>query len=710
MSSSGSKGGSQGGVESRRGGTRVDIQWMRALAVGLVVLCHFWPGRVHAGYVGVDVFFVISGFLMTAHLMRHPPHRFGDLAAFWGRRVRRLLPAAFTVIVVVIVVVMLVGPSTQWAANGRAAMASAAYVENWDLAKLAVDYLAASGQATAFQHYWSLSVEEQFYLVWPLLVLVAGLIAAHSKLRLRPAVGIGVALVVVASFAWCVYYTGANSAAAYFVTTTRMWELAAGGAAAIGYPVVQRLLDGRPVVKVSLVAVGVGLILWAALAPLSNHFPGWVAAIPVSGAALVIAVGPADFRFSFDRILRIRPAQWLGDVSYSVYLWHWPVVVILPWVLGRPLSWPYKLGAIAVVLALAGASKMFIEDRFRGEHPLGVPLRRTFIFLLIGMLATVGTGFGATLIARQADKPLITMSTIPARSAPSTAPSEEPTETSPAEPPDCTGANMLLNPACSGQNVHGDELLVTPVQAQTDKSPAYDLKCRWQDNNPQRFPFCTFGSDAVDATQIALFGNSHANPYLTPLESIADANGWGMRTYLSANCFPAVVDTGFFTKPAAVQGCLDWARKAIADMKAHDTKLVVMSARPRGNNLGPQTTQIIGQLVAAGMRVLVIRDMPRYGDTDFAPDCVALHLKNLSACDAPMSSVLKTDPQYNAALAMDDPSVATLDLTGAVCDQTTCYRVVGGIIVYFDDEHMTATFANTLRAPLEQAVMALMGS
>jgi len=697
---------------------------MRALAVGLVVLGHFWPARVHAGYVGVDVFFVISGFLMTAHLMRHPPHRFGDLAAFWGRRVRRLLPAAFTVIVVVTVVVLLVGPSTQWAANGRGAMAAAAYVENWDLAKQSVDYLAASEQATAFQHYWSLSVEEQFYLVWPLLVLVAGLIAARSKLYLKSVVSIGIGLVIVASFVWCVYYTGANSAAAYFVTTTRMWELAAGGAIAMGYQVIQRFLGGRPVIQVSLVTVGVGLILWSALAPLSDNFPGWVATIPVVGAALVIAVGPADYRVSFDRILKIRPAQWLGDVSYSIYLWHWPLVVILPWILGRPLTWPYKLAAIAGVLVLSGVSKVFIEDRFRGDHPLGVPLRRTFIFLLIGMVVTVGTGFGAILIADQPEQPMpvqpvtvqpvtvqpITSSSVPPSSSSpgsTTTPSQEPTTTPSQEPPDCTGAKMLLNPACQGQDVHGDKLIITPRQAQQDQSPAYKLNCRWEAANPQRMPFCDFGSDAADATQIALFGNSHANPYLTPLEAIANANGWSLRTYLASNCYPATTNIGYFTRPVQVQGCLNWTQKAIADMKAHGTKIVIMSSRPKGGN-DPKSAQVFDQLVAAGMKVLVIRDVPRFDQA--APDCVAGHKNNLSACDGPRSNQLKSDVQYKAAKASTLPEVSTLDLTNAFCDQTTCYSVIGGVIVYFDGEHMTTTFANTLADPLEAAIQAALNS
>jgi len=685
---------------------------MRALAVGLVVLYHFWPARVRGGFVGVDVFFVISGFLMTAHLLRHPPQRFADMVAFWGRRVRRLLPAAFTVIVVVMAAVMVFGPDTQWQANGSAAIAASAYVANWDLARLAVDYLAASTPATAFQHYWSLSVEEQFYLVWPLLVLVAGLIAVHRKRDVRPAVGVGVGLVVLASFAWSVYYTAANPSAAYFVTTTRMWELAAGGAIAVGYPALERWFAGRPVVQVSLVAVGAAMIVWSALVLTGEAFPGWVAAIPVAGAALIIGVGPADYRVSFDRVLKWRPFQWMGDISYSVYLWHWPVVVILPWALGHTLHWPVKLAAIAGVLMLSWASKLFIEDKFRGSHPLGVPLRRTFIFLLIGMVVAAGSGAGAVAMAQWSmNQPVIIDTESPVGTDTETTPveptntdsSSEPTQTTTTGPNDCIGADMLLNSVCQGLDVHGTKLLLTPLKAQNDKSSAYGNGCRWLAAFPEKFPICTAGPKSSD-TQIALFGNSHANPYWDPLKAIVEANGWSLRTYLASNCFPTTKNTGLFTVPAVVQGCLDWTQNAIRDMKAHHTQLVIMSSRAPGSNLVPLYGQVFDQLVAAGIHVLVIRDVPQMSRNTTAPDCVASHLKNLSACDGPRSKRLVPDPQYTAAKQSKHPEVTTADFSDAYCDAKTCYSVIGGIIVYFDWQHLTRTFANTLRPPLEAAI------
>ncbi len=223
-------------VDQKSRALRTDIQGLRAAAVLLVVVYHLHAAALPGGFVGVDVFFVISGFLITSHLVSRPPASAGALAAFWGRRVRRLLPASLVVLAATLVAVRLFSPETAWQATASDARAAALYVVNWALAGQAVDYLAADNAPTAVQHFWSLSVEEQFYFGWPLLVAGVALLARRRGTSTRTALAVAFGVVTAASFAWSVHLTQTNPAAAYFVTPTRVWELGAGGLLAVLVP------------------------------------------------------------------------------------------------------------------------------------------------------------------------------------------------------------------------------------------------------------------------------------------------------------------------------------------------------------------------------------------------------------------------------------------------------------------------------------------
>ena len=241
---------------------RLDIQALRAAAVAMVVVYHLAPNVLPGGFVGVDVFFVISGFLITTLLIERPPTNGRGLLEFWARRIRRLLPASLLVLAVTLVATWLVLPQTQWQATAEQARAAAVYIVNWALIGDAVDYLASEQAPTAIQHFWSLAVEEQFYVGWPILIFALALVARGQRRRLAFTVGIGAA--VVASFAYSVHLTGTNPAVAYFSTGTRIWELGAGGLLAVFAPALAGRL-GR-------------------IAPLLLAATGWLA-IAVTGCA-----------------------------------------------------------------------------------------------------------------------------------------------------------------------------------------------------------------------------------------------------------------------------------------------------------------------------------------------------------------------------------------------------------------------------------------
>ncbi|HET6826680.1 MAG TPA: acyltransferase, partial [Amnibacterium sp.] len=358
--------------DAGRSAVRADIQALRAVAVTMVVVYHFWPHRLTGGFTGVDVFLVISGFLITSHLLAHPPRRVGDLLAFWSRRIRRLLPASLLVLLVTLVGSRLVSPETTWADTAGQVKAAALYVVNWRLADDSVDYLASQAAPGPVQHFWSLSVEEQFYFFWPILLLLVVAIGRSVRRGSRAIVAAGVALVVVLSLGYSIVETAAEPARAYFVTPTRVWELGAGGLlAALSVRANGRrgILDGTrlPVpVRTGLAWLGWATIAGTAVAFTGSlPFPSWTAVIPVLGAVAVIWANASSGAWSPARATALRPVQGLGDISYSVYLWHWPLLVLVPSALGRSMTTLDKVVVIAVALVLAFLTKRYIEDRFR---------------------------------------------------------------------------------------------------------------------------------------------------------------------------------------------------------------------------------------------------------------------------------------------------------------------------------------------------------
>jgi peptidoglycan/LPS O-acetylase OafA/YrhL len=372
------------------GGFRPDVQALRALAVSVTIVNHLWPNSpLTGGYVGVDVFFVISGFLISSQLIREIDSTGRlQLARFYARRVRRLLPAAFLVLVLVAIAAYLFVPRPQWSDYGREITASALYWQNWLVATKPGD----PTLFTAVQHYWSLSVEEQFYLCWPLLLLVLFKIA--PKIRFT-----GIAVVGLASLAFSVYLTGANQYVAYLITPVRVWELALGSVVAMAGTKLE-----LPRIAANLVSlIGMAAMVFAVLVfGAHSEFPGALALVPAVGAALVIVGGTSPRRQWHTPVTSSAPVQLVGNLSYSLYLWHWPLIVLVPYVFpgaaaGGTISTPVGLAIVAASLALAYLSKRLVEDPIRFWPPLVRSPRLTFIGMVAGIVVVCAVASGLLL-------------------------------------------------------------------------------------------------------------------------------------------------------------------------------------------------------------------------------------------------------------------------------------------------------------------------
>ena len=342
---------------------RPDIEGMRAIAVGLVIAYHAFGQPFTAGFVGVDVFFVISGFLITSLLLKEG-QRFGriDLLGFYARRVRRILPASTLVVVVTLFA------TYHWlgfiAGNNvaRDAQWTAVFSANLHFGWVRTDYFGAQSAPSPLQHMWSLGVEEQFYLIWPAIFLAVVLLTRRG--RARTTLFVVLVLGIVTSFTWSVVQTSVNQTWAYFSPLTRAWELAVGALVAVLVPVLARL--GSAWVLQVLATTGLaGIVFAAVLLTSDTRYPGAAAALPVIGSAVLIAAGCGARRTLVGRALSIRPMQWIGARSFSMYLWHWPLLVIPAQFIGRHLSVVEGAALVAAAIAASAVTYRFVENPCR---------------------------------------------------------------------------------------------------------------------------------------------------------------------------------------------------------------------------------------------------------------------------------------------------------------------------------------------------------
>ena len=676
-------------------GFRADIQGLRALAVGMVLLYHLWPAHFRGGFAGVDVFFVISGFLITSHLIKTPPRSWADVAKFWARRIRRLLPASLLVLFLVGIATFLVAPQSIWADTGRQILSAGLYVVNWDFAISSVDYLAADNAPSPVQHFWSLSVEEQFYFVWPMIIGLAFLIGTKLG-RSKLAVGLTVVAIFLASFVFSVWYTTSEPAMAYFVTPTRMWELAAGGLVAVFvlYVRPERLPFSSLLGWIGLAGIVAGAFLIRADMP----FPGYVALVPVVSTALVI-LADSRGRASVLPILSLRPIRFLGDISYSVYLWHWPLIVLVPYLsakLGRSESLGVidNIAIILVSILAAWASTTWVENRFRKTALLSSS-RKTFAFAGLAMALVAALGLSQMVVADKIVEQ-----------------NEDKLQSELADPDACLGAAVLLpdakdNPHCDDK----DTLQMEPAAAKKDKSKAYADGC-WASAPYADRPECTYGDGSK---HVALVGNSHAGHWLPTLERLADENDLTITTFLASNCSLSTLPQELSTEEDT-KGCQDYSDWVVERTTEGGFDAVVTSERQSTplQGMGWDETEekapeghrpILQSWVDAKLDVVVIRDTPYPGGADInVPDCVAKHEDNPEECSGTPEEWHWMDPLAASAKTIDSKRMSIIYPQDWLCPEGRCEPVIGGVITYFDTAHITATYAQTLAPQLNASL------
>jgi len=665
---------------------------MRALAVGMVVLYHLYPSLLPGGFAGVDVFFVISGFLITGHLLREY-QKTGKIALldFWGRRAKRLVPAAALVLTATWLASLAVLPPARLADTAAQIRASALYFQNWQLSWNAVDYLKADSAATPVQHFWSLSVEEQFYLGWPLLFLLAALVGLTARRRARRSRGQHTVLalaaaVVISSFCYSVYYTRVNPSGAYFVTTTRIWELGLGGLIAL-LPARLSARVGSGVSGALLGWAGLGLVIASAFVLSGTvSFPGALALLPAGGAAALILGGSAAARLGPGRLTSVRPMVFLGGISYSLYLWHWPVIVLSAAWRGHPAGALSGPAIIVVSILLAWLTKVWVEDRVRTASLLSGHEWRSVCTALAAVVPVVLVSW------------YITVDTGPWHGHLG---------------PNYPGAAALAS-SVTKESVKPEPVLPPPTRIAL---PAYwQQGCLVAESSPTPKE-CEYGDTTDPVLTVALVGDSFAGDWFTPLEQIAEQRHWELVTDLHSVCplsatMMITPDTG-----GPYTACHAWGAAVEHDLMTSIRPDVVITsdypglattAHPGGGapaqvDIGDGMDAYWKQLEGQGISVVAIKESPNVGLN--VPDCVSAHPATPSRCAVPTDKAIVADLPTVYATEAAKGAVPLIDMNSLICGPVSCPPVVGNVLVYQDDHHLTSTYAMTLAPYLEARLL-----
>lgn len=677
-----------------RNQVRPEIQALRAVAVLLVVVYHVWPQVIPGGFAGVDVFFAISGYLITAHLLREV-RRDGriSLPRFWARRARRLLPAALTVLLFCLVATLALIPAVHWDQFLTEIGASTLYVQNWQLAADAVDYLAADNSPSPAQHYWSLALEEQFYVLWPILILggVALARGRSAKTRLR-AIAAVLAVVTAASLLNSILATASDPAWAYFVTPTRAWEFGAGGLLAVlGAP-----LRLPAPVRAVLSWSGLAAITVAAFAfNEGTAFPGSAALLPILGALAVIAAGAPVVRGSPLRAMRVPAVQDLGRISYSVYLWHWPLIVFAPFVVSGG-GLPVDVVIVVLTIGAAALTTRFIEDPVRRSALLTARRPRLTFAAAVGAMALVVIPVaGASRHVEDEVDDAVAAS-----------------EALVASDPECFGA-AARDPQRPCENPRlRDRVAPLPLAAAEEpNAPCRDVR------RTGPVSVCEFGTKDDDPRRsVALLGDSHAAHWRGALQDISDRERWRGHSITRTSC--PFSQAGRPLSRKARSRCLDWNDAIPRWFKRHpevDTAFVAANTGgevdvPKGKS--PLEAEVAGyraawrSLPASVKHIIVLRDTPKARSATV--DCIDAAISDGQpagpACAVPRARALENDPAAVAAERGADTRARVVDLNHTICTATACLPVVGGALVYKDEHHLTQAFSQSLGRQLLRAV------
>lgn len=678
---------------------RPEVQGLRSLAVLLVVLYHVWFGKVSGG---VDVFLFISAFLLSLSSLkkinsRQPLY----VLRYWLHVFQRLVPAAVVVILATLGASYFLLARSRWEALLEDAQAALFYFMNWRLAFSSVDYYAQDDAAkTPFQHFWSLSLQGQVFILWPLLFTLLAFLVWIFRGRVTALALLIFGTVFAASLAFSIYETEHNQAFAYFDTRTRLWEFAAGTLLAL---LILKWKAPRPL-RLIMGWVGIiGLVTCGWILPVETGFPGYLAAWPVLSGAMVIAAGQTDSKLGADRFLSMAPLQKMGAISYSLYLVHWPVLIIYSAASGlEKVGFMDGLGLITLSLILAWLLHHLVEKPLRNWDKalsrLSLPLPRRgarlplgWVPALLTLAVFMGSTFGGVNYLQQQEQ---------ARQEKLVWLEER------------AGTDDFPGALAAGQE---REYTYDPIPYGAYR-PATALPGFCADDarfegsgvaDPENGRYCWMASygQSEDAPLMVLVGDSHAHHALPIANALAEQQGAQLVAMIRPGCRFSLPEDSFAAGNSnANADCADYNAAALAQIEKLDPAAVmVISTRAQADSADEVFVsglrEVAQQLTARGTRVIALRDNPRATEDTF--QCYQENLNDYTHCGRPLDQSLAPTNPAQEFLA-DIIGTYEVDLTEAYCPDGFCPAVVGNIAVKIDSNHISRQFALSTVPLVEQ--------
>lgn len=679
---------------------RPDIEGLRAVAIIAVVLFHTDVPGVSGGFIGVDVFFVVSGFLITGLLWREASNT-GTvrLARFYGARARRLLPAAVTVLVATCAASALLLPPLQARSVIGDGIASALYVGNYRFAIEGTDYLAADAPPSPLQHYWSLGVEEQFYLLWPALIIGTAWLVARCGRTVAPYVVV-LGLLAGLSFAVSLAWTQSWPSWAFFSLPTRGWELAVGGLVALTAGA-WRHLPGLSAAMVGWGGLALIVVTCTQIGE-ATPYPGTMALLPVLGTALIIGAGCATPDLGVGRFLSKPAMRSIGRLSYSWYLWHWPVLLLAPAVFGRELGLSGRLAMVAVSFGLAAVTLHLVENPVRFAASMKESAQRS---LAVGGVLTAAAV--ATCLVLLVVRPVPVGQGMAAAPVAPVGPSGP---TSGEAPPPMSVRDQVLAAVAKSIEPRPVPANLTPAMNAIARPEVFVNGCvlSWKDVAQ---PECASG-DVGSPTTVALVGDSHAAMWQSALEPIAQERHWRLETMSKVLCPFLDIPTNSPYLGRKFTECDRWRGSVMARLYRDPPQVIVLDmSRRYGADFGftsydkawlDKLTLVVKTLRATGAEVLVLSQVPDPRST--VPTCVSAHMDDADACAPSRAEGLNDGGIAAEAAATTAGGGQYADLSEFFCTTQRCPVIVGNTLVYRDDNHVTTEYAGVLAPVLSEMV------